>query len=422
MAALAILFKEPGPTGYLPLMLNVTKPFSRQILVAAMSCLAVALLGLVLVNTVHAESANPESGKRLILVHDNGVDRGLLTRQTTLRKALAEAKIPVDPNDITEPGLDEKLEANNYEANVYRARPVTIVDGETRIKVMSAYRTAKQIVSSADVTLRNEDITEIKANTDIVSQGTGVRLEITRATEFTLMLYGKKVTAYTQGKTVGAMIKEKSIKLASDDTVSVSLNVPITAGMTVEIWRDGVQTVTEEQAVPFVVQKVLDMDRPVGYHEIKTKGEPGTRLVTYEIDAKDGREISRREIQNIISNEPVKQVELVGNKPSNPLSKSKGAAYFTDSQGVSHRETYYDLPMNVVINACGGGTYSVRADGAKIDRDGYILVAANYGRYPRCTVVETSMGLGKVYDTGGFAARYPDGFDLATDWTNNNGN
>lgn len=403
-------------------MLNLTKAFSRQVLVGAMSCLMVALLGLVLANTVNAASANSESGKRLIVVHDNGIDRGLLTRQTTLRQAFSEAHIPIDPNDLIEPGLDEKLEANNYEVNVYRARPVMIIDGGTRIKVMSAYRTAKQIASSAGVTLRNEDVTAIKANTDIVSQGAGVRLEITRATEFGLMLYGKKITAYTQGKTVEAMIKEKGIKLASDDTVSVPLNSPITSGMTVEIWRNGVQTVTEEQPVPFAIQRVLDMDRPVGYHEIKTKGELGARLVTYEIDAKNGKEIGRKEIQNVASKQPVAQVELVGNKPSNPLSKSKGAGYFTDSLGVSHRETYYDLPMNMVMNACGGGTYTIRADGAKIDRDGYILVAANYGRYPRCTVVETSMGLGKVYDTGGFAARYPEGFDLATDWTNNNGN
>ncbi len=138
-------------------MLRLIKSFNRQILIAAMSCPMVALLGLVLANTVNAQSAASESGKRLILVHDNGLERGLLTRQTTLREAFAEANISIDPNDITEPGLDEKLETNNYEANIYRARPVTIIDGETRIKVMSAYRTAKQIASNADVTLRNED-------------------------------------------------------------------------------------------------------------------------------------------------------------------------------------------------------------------------------------------------------------------------
>lgn len=106
----------------------------------------------------------------------------------------------------------------------------------------------------------------------------------------------------------------------------------------------------------------------------------------------------------------------------NALTPSKGAQLYIDSDSVAHRETYYDLPMNVVIGSCGGGDYTIRAaDGAKIDKDGYVLVAANYNIYPRCSIVETSLGPGKVYDTGGFALRYPHGFDLATDWTNNNG-
>jgi len=113
----------------------------------------------------------------------------------------------------------------------------------------------------------------------------------------------------------------------------------------------------------------------------------------------------------------------IGYKPlPNALTKSRGAQIFTDSNGVAHRETYYDLPMNVVMRHCGGGDYTIREqDGAKIDQDGYILVAANYRIYPKCSIVETSMGPGKVYDTGGFALRYPHGFDLATDWSNNNG-
>jgi hypothetical protein len=106
----------------------------------------------------------------------------------------------------------------------------------------------------------------------------------------------------------------------------------------------------------------------------------------------------------------------------NALSKSKGAQLYTDANGVTHRETYYDLPMNAVMGACGGGGYTIRYDGAKIDKDGYLLVAANLHNYPRCSIVETSMGPGKVYDTGGFALRYPHGFDLATDWSNANGN
>ena len=163
------------------------------------------------------------------------------------------------------------------------------------------------------------------------------------------------------------------------------------------------------------------MDHTIGYREVKTEGKPGTRLITYEVVREGGKEVSRKEIQNIIGKQPTRQIELVGNRPNNPLTKSKGAAYFVDSKGVGHRETYYDLPMNAVIGSCGGGTYGIREDGAKVDQNGYILIAANYSRYPRCSIVETSMGLGNVYDTGGFAAVHPDGFDLATDWTNYDG-
>ena len=113
---------------------------------------------------------------------------------------------------------------------------------------------------------------------------------------------------------------------------------------------------------------------------------------------------------------------LSTNKPTKyTLTKSKGAQLYTDNSGVTHRETYYDLPMNIVISSCGPGNYTIRSDGAKIDKNSYVLVAADYAIYPKCTVVETSMGLGKVYDTGGFVARYPHGFDLATDWTNYDG-
>ena len=104
------------------------------------------------------------------------------------------------------------------------------------------------------------------------------------------------------------------------------------------------------------------------------------------------------------------------------LTQSKGAQFWTDTKGVSHRETYYDLNMSVVMQSCGqGGHYSVRPDGAKVDNQGYVIVAANYANYPKCSIVETSIGPAKVYDTGGFAARFPYGFDLATDWSKPDG-
>jgi uncharacterized protein YabE (DUF348 family) len=393
----------------------------HRITLVGIGLLCIVLVLLVTMRQVNAQEMPTVAGERLITIHDDDGDRGILTKATTLREAFKGAGIEIDPSDRVEPGLDDPLEASQYDVNIYRARPVTIVDGNVSVRVMSPYRTADQIAAQAGITLQDEDIAKMEASTDIVGHGAGVRMEITRATEFTLNLYGKKMTAYSQGKTVGEMLEGKKVILGPNDDVSVPLSTPLIKGMTVEVWRNGVQTVTEEQAIPFATEKILAMDLPIGKREVKTPGQNGVRMVTYEIVIQDGKEISRKEIQNVVNKEPVKQVELVGNKSVNGLTRSKGAGIFTDSQGVAHRETYYDLPMNVVMGACGGGDYTIRSDGAKIDKDGYILVAAHLGRYPRCSVVETSMGLGKVYDTGGFVARYPDGFDLATDWTNNNG-
>ena len=156
---------------------------------------------------------------------------------------------------------------------------------------------------------------------------------------------------------------------------------------------------------------------------MQSAGTVGLRTITYQVEIRDGEELSRVRLSAVTTREPKEQTEVIGlRNDGRGLTAAKGAQYFTDSRGVSHRETYYDLPMNVVMSACGqGGYYTVRPDGAKVDRDGYVIIAANYGNYPRCSVVETSLGPGKVYDTGGFAARHPHGFDLATDWTNQNG-
>jgi uncharacterized protein YabE (DUF348 family) len=252
----------------------------------------------------------------LLTIHDGEQNRGILTRDTTLRQALKDAKVSIDPNDMVEPGLDETLVANGYDVNIYRARPITIVDGAIRTKVMSPYQTPKQITEHAGITLHDEDVTTTDANTDMVSEGAGVRLTINRATSFTLMLYGTKTTAYTREKTVAAMLKSKKVILGPDDTLSVPAATKLQAGMTVELWRNGKQTATEERDVAFDTEKIQDVDQAVGYKKITTPGIVGKKTVTYEIEMKNGQEVSRKEIQSVVTKTPSKQVEVVGAKPS----------------------------------------------------------------------------------------------------------
>jgi len=289
-------------------------------LLALCSLFAVGVGMLATTMSAKADTNTPINGERLITLHDRGQDRGILTRDTSLRQVFLDANIEIDPNDMVEPGLDEELVANNYEVNIYRARPVTVVDGAIRTKIMSPYQTAYQIADHAGIELHDEDKTSVDLNTDMVGQGAGVQMTIDRATPFTLVLYGTKTQAYTQEKTVADMMKSKNIKLGSDDTLSVAQTVPITTGMTIELWRNGKQTATEEQDVPFETEKIKDADHEVGFKEVRTPGAKGKRTVTFEIEMKNGKEVSRKEVQSVITKQPSKQVEVVGTKLTNTFS------------------------------------------------------------------------------------------------------
>jgi uncharacterized protein YabE (DUF348 family) len=364
-----------------------------------------------------------DENKRLITVYDRGAKSAFLTDKKTLKEALADNGIQLDKRDTVEPSLEEELVAPDYRVNIYRARPVVVVDGAVRLKTVSPYQTPRLIAQDAGIAMFREDVATLKPLANYVGDGAGLELTITRATPIQLELYGRKTEVRTQGKTVGDMLKEKHIVLGESGRVSVSESTPITANMKVRVWREGKQTVTFDETIPYASEYIFDADRHVGYRKVKTNGLEGVRSMTYEIEVKDGVELSRKEIARIDIRSPKKEVVLVGVRPNaNSLTKSKGAHIFVDSKGVAHRETYYDLEMGRVMQACGqGGRYTVRADGVKIDAQGYVIIAANFGRHPRCSVVETSVGPGKVYDTGGFAAVHPEGYDLATDWSNYNG-
>lgn len=265
---------------------------------------------------VAAASDESSDGEFVVTIYDQGKKRVVLTTQNTVAKTLEQAGASLSEYDRVEPALDTEFVARSYTVNIYRARPVMIVDGMKREQVLTPYGAAKDIVQDAGIPVRDEDILTLNQTSDMLSDGVGSRLTIERATEVALVLYGSKSAAYTQAETVDEFLDDKNIKLAEGDTLSIDAAQPIVEGMTIEVWRNGVQTVTEEQEIAFPVEQIQDADREVGYREVKTPGVKGKKAVTYEVTMKNGQEVARKEIQSVETTKPEKQVEIVGAKPS----------------------------------------------------------------------------------------------------------
>lgn len=315
-------------------MRDLTKRFSS--FHVFMLCLAIGLgiLAALLVPKAHAVGA----GERLVMIHDRGEDRGILTKADTLREVFEEADISLDKNDLVEPGLDEELVTNSYQVNVYRARPVVIVDGQVRQLVMSAYQTPKQIAQHAGIELHDEDLADVDVSDSFVSDGASLQMVVDRATPIDMMLYGKAETMYTQASTVGEFLKEKKIKLGPNDDVSTGRDTPISAGMKLSVWRNGKQTITQEESIAFETQTIQDANHEPSYKEVGTTGVNGKKMVTYEIVMQNGKEVSRTVIQSVTTKEPIKQVETIGTKfkyTGGPLSEAQITALGTCESGMT---------------------------------------------------------------------------------------
>ena len=282
-------------------------------IIALFILLFIFILSMIVVR-VSATDGKSLDGGRILTIHDGDTQKVIITQANTIGEALSGAGISIESNDAVEPIASEVLVASEYSVNIYRARPVLVIDGLTKSKIITPYQSAKKIAESAGITLFDGDLTTLTKSDDIVSDGAGLILKIKRATPFSFTLYGKTNQVRTQAITVGDMLKEKGLTLAADDKVSPSSDTQISLGMNVRVWREGSQTITVDESVAFDIQKVQDGDRYVGYDEITTAGEAGSRSVTYEVTIQDGVEVGRTEIASITTKEPTKQVEVIGVK------------------------------------------------------------------------------------------------------------
>ena len=317
------------------------------------SAITVALLVLITIFITVNHSASATDGQNvrvghLITIHDRGEQKVVLSRGATIGDAIKEAGVTLDKNDAVEPVVDQQMVASEYQVNIYHARQVIVVDGAIRQKVITPYQTGEQIAKSAGVILYPEDTTTIVRTDDIVAEGAGLTLTIDRATPVVFNLYGKPTTIRTHATTVAGLLKDKAIVLGKDDTLSVPLTQSVNSGMSIELWRNGKQTVNVDEDITFDTQKIQDANQPVGYRQVTTAGVVGKKTVTYEVDMKNGLEIGRTQIQSVATLQPLKQVEVIGAKTSLPPGSHED---WMAAAGISEGDYGY---VNYIVSREGG--------------------------------------------------------------------
>jgi uncharacterized protein YabE (DUF348 family) len=264
------------------------------------------------------------SDSHVVRVSIDGKSQMVPTRAKTVKEFLDRADVKIDQGDVVEPAADSNIDEDDFRINVYKARPVTIVDGEKQIHTVSAAKTPRSVATQAGLTVYPEDNIETSHPTNQIlkDQVLGEKIIVDRATPTHLNLYGTPITVRTRAKNVGDLLKEKQVNLGPGDNVQPSVDTPLSPDVQVFVVRSGTQISTVEEPIAMPTETVEDASLSFGASAIRQRGSEGKKVVTYQVELKNGREVGRTRIQEVVAVAPIKQIVARGKAFSVPNDKS----------------------------------------------------------------------------------------------------
>ena len=266
-------------------------------------------------------SAKPEStdGTHMISIFDEDDRINVRSDAQDVREALERAEITLNDGDKVEPSLDEKISSEDFNINIYRAHDFIVLDGKHRVHVKTASMNPEDIATDAGIELLEADVVKLAPFGNFLESGNSFAYQVVRAKVVHLNYYGEQLNLRTQAKTVGAFLAEQKIDTNSEKNwVSVPLDSVVKDGTSFSIQPQGKQTITVNETVAFGETITQDYDLEYGKRQVIKAGKNGAKKVTYEVDMKDGVELSRQKISEIITEQPITQEVKVGAKVSLP--------------------------------------------------------------------------------------------------------
>lgn len=251
---------------------------------------------------------------RLVTVYLDNKRQVIASDAETVEDVLKQADFTIKKEDKTEPMRSTELSGAEFTINVYRARPVTVVDGANSRTIITAERSPKKIANEASFTTKDEDQFAFVRSDDPYEIAPGTHMIIKRSKTITLDLYGKSSQVNTHEVTVGEFMKARDLSLEKGDELNVSEATRIQEGMTISIAQVGREVKTVEEEIPFPEEIIQDVNQLKTYQKINEPGKKGKKMVTYEFITKNGQPAGKVAIKEVVTLEPVKQVKTVGAK------------------------------------------------------------------------------------------------------------
>lgn len=141
---------------------------------------------------------------------------------------------------------------------------------------------------------------------EILLEGNGV--------QFSVAVDGETVDINSAAPTLAQALIREGIVVGWDDVVSAPMNEQAEEGAEISIARSESSIITTTEEVKFETVRKETSSLLRGTEKVETKGENGVRTITYRATEIDGEEVARELITEVLDQDPVDEVILVGTR------------------------------------------------------------------------------------------------------------
>lgn len=189
---------------------------------------------------------------------------------------------------------------------VFAQTSYIITDGD-RVTVHRSYSSDPyEVLTEAGIELEEEDTYET-GYADGMNQITVRRMQMV-----TVINRGAQSVIGTYGETTGSLLARMGITPGTGDTLSCSSETQTYDGMTIELVHTETRIEEEDTTVPYPVNYYEDPDLEPGAEIVLVAGQNGLTHVKSEVTYRNGKEVSRVIVQEMVQTKPVTQLVIRG--------------------------------------------------------------------------------------------------------------
>lgn len=246
------------------------------------------------VGAAFADNENSNDEMHFVTIYDDGSELTIKTTAPTVKDVLERTEIAINDSDLVEPALDSEIDSDDYNINIYRARPALVIDGMNRRYVMTASLDPKSIARDAGLTVYDGDEITLEVNRNFLETG---------------------------------------------------------AVSTYRVQRNGGRTLTLEESIPYHTETRYDYNLAKGERRLEQAGTDGRRLSIYEVKFENNVEVSRELTSEEVVLEPVPEIVTVGVKASIPPERAECANWAREA-GVAEEDLQVALDLIYHESGC----------------------------------------------------------------------